>query len=51
MDGVLDTFLVRPVLVPAYLVLVNSGRFGRFSRVLGAAKEDSASKETETTAE
>ena len=25
----LDTFVVRPILVPAYLVLVNRGRFGR----------------------
>ena len=32
----LDTFVVRPILVPAYLVLLNSGRFGRFGRMLGA---------------
>ncbi len=32
----LDTFVVRPILVPAYLVLLNSGRFGRFSALLGA---------------
>jgi len=31
----LDTFVVRPILVPAYLVLLYKGRFGRFSRLLG----------------
>ena len=31
----LDTFIVRPVLVPAYLVLLHSGRFGRFTKILG----------------
>jgi RND superfamily putative drug exporter len=33
----LDTFVVRPILVPAYLVLLHSGRFGRFGAILGAA--------------
>ena len=33
----LDTFLIRPVLVPAYLTLLHSGRFGRLGRWLGAA--------------
>ncbi len=32
----LDTFVVRPILVPAYLVLLHSGRFGRFGALLGA---------------
>jgi len=32
----LDTFVVRPVLVPAYLVLLHSGRFGAVGRLLGA---------------
>jgi RND superfamily putative drug exporter len=32
----LDTFVVRPILVPAYLVLLNSGRFGRLGPWLGA---------------
>lgn len=32
----LDTFVVRPILVPAYLVLLNSGRFGRLGPLLGA---------------
>jgi RND superfamily putative drug exporter len=31
----LDTFVVRPVLVPAYLVLLHSGRFGKFGTWLG----------------
>jgi len=31
----LDTFVVRPILVPAYLVLLEDGRFGRFGRFLG----------------
>ena len=35
----LDTFVVRPVLVPAYLVLLNSGRLGTLGRLLGAATE------------
>ncbi|MFO1019734.1 MAG: MMPL family transporter [Planctomycetales bacterium] len=32
----LDTFIVRPILVPAYLILLNSGRFGRIGKTLGA---------------
>lgn len=32
----LDTFVVRPILVPAYLVLLNKGRFGRLGPWLGA---------------
>jgi len=31
----LDTFVVRPILVPAYLVLLRSGRFGYLGRFLG----------------
>lgn len=31
----LDTFVVRPVLVPAYMVLLHSGRFGKFGTWLG----------------
>ncbi|NNJ27172.1 MMPL family transporter [Alienimonas chondri] len=37
----LDTFLIRPVLVPAYLTLLHGGRFGPFGKLLGAAGEDS----------
>jgi RND superfamily putative drug exporter len=32
---VLDTFVVRPLLVPAYLVLVYGGHFGRVGHLLG----------------
>ncbi len=32
----LDTFVVRPVLVPAYLILLHSGRLGAFGQLLGA---------------
>jgi len=35
----LDTFIVRPILVPSYLILLYSGRFGRFGRFLGAPPE------------
>ena len=36
---VLDTFIVRPILVPAWLVLVNNGTFGPvWSRRLGAIR-------------
>lgn len=31
----LDTFVVRPVLVPAYLVILHSGRLGAVGRLLG----------------
>jgi RND superfamily putative drug exporter len=34
----LDTFVVRPILVPAYLILLHSGRFGVFGRLLGEAE-------------
>lgn len=32
----LDTFVVRPILVPSYLVLLHQGRFGPLGRWLGA---------------
>jgi putative drug exporter of the RND superfamily len=32
----LDTFVIRPILVPAYLVLLNTGRFGWLGPLLGA---------------
>ena len=32
----LDTFVVRPILVPAYLILLHSGRFGQIGKLLGA---------------
>lgn len=39
----LDTFVVRPILVPAYLVLLNSGRFGPMGPLLGAHPTSSVS--------
>ena len=54
----LDTFVVRPILVPTYLVLLNEGRFGRFGRWLGATESatplveaDSANTAAESAAE
>lgn len=35
----LDTFIVRPFLVPSYLVLLNKGSFGPLGRWLGAKKD------------
>ncbi|MCH7988703.1 MAG: MMPL family transporter [Planctomycetes bacterium] len=32
----LDTFVVRPILVPAYLILLHQGRFGTIGKFLGA---------------
>ncbi len=34
----LDTFIVRPILVPAYLIWVNSADLGRWGRYLGARR-------------
>ncbi len=36
----LDTFVVRPILVPAFLVLLYSGRLGLLGRLLGARTEE-----------
>ena len=36
----LDTFVVRPILVPAYLVMLHSGRFGKLGKSLGARVEE-----------
>jgi RND superfamily putative drug exporter len=44
----LDTFVVRPILVPAYLILLHSGRFGVLGRLLGES-EFSAPQVTTTT--
>ena len=38
----LDTFIVRPILAPASLILVNSGRFGRLGIYLGTKRESKA---------
>ncbi|HLJ11706.1 MAG TPA: MMPL family transporter [Planctomycetaceae bacterium] len=39
----LDTFVVRPLLVPAYLILLFQGRFGAWGRFLGAGDIDKKS--------
>ncbi|MCA9074271.1 MAG: MMPL family transporter [Planctomycetaceae bacterium] len=36
----LDTFVVRPLLVPAYLVMLHSGRFGKLGPWLGAITDE-----------
>lgn len=42
--GLLDTFVVRPILVPCYLILLHRGRFGGFGKFLGAHKPATAEK-------
>lgn len=44
----LDTFVVRPILVPAYLIMLQTGRFGRFGRLMGAETEEDLAKRTPT---
>jgi len=39
----LDTFVVRPLLVPAYLIMLYQGRFGRLSAFLGGPAVSSSS--------
>ncbi len=46
----LDTFVVRPLLVPAYLILLYQGRFGAMSRFLGANDPILASKKKDRSA-
>jgi RND superfamily putative drug exporter len=36
---ILDTFVIRPILVPAYLDLIHSGRWGAVGRLLGGKGE------------
>lgn len=43
----LDTFVVRPILVPAYLVLLYRGSFGRLGRWLGAEETGGLAEEGE----
>jgi RND superfamily putative drug exporter len=38
----LDTFVVRPILVPSYLVLLYQGRFGKLGRFLGYRETSSS---------
>lgn len=45
----LDTFVVRPILVPAYLILLHSGRFGVLGRLLGESEYRGATQVTATT--
>ena len=45
----LDTFVVRPILVPAYLVLLHSGRFGKLGTWLGGPAPESQSPANSTT--
>jgi putative drug exporter of the RND superfamily len=40
----LDTFVVRPLLVPAYLILLYRGRFGVWSRILGGGDPRAAAQ-------
>lgn len=47
-SGVLiDTFIVRPVIVPAWLMLLNSGRLGKLGVLLGAELESTAETEAD----
>jgi putative drug exporter of the RND superfamily len=40
----LDTFVVRPILVPAYLILLHSGRFGKLGEFMGAGSAPASSQ-------
>jgi len=40
----LDTFVVRPILVPSYLVLLERGLFGKYSRYFGAINPPGSKK-------
>lgn len=42
----LDTFVVRPVLVPAYLILLHSGRLGWLGNYLGATPDESTATDS-----
>lgn len=44
----LDTFVVRPILVPAYLILLYSGRFGFMGRYLGYRPENTETPQSES---
>ena len=49
----LDTFVVRPILVPAYLILLHQGRFGTLGKFLGAEDHQftgSSAQQKKTTA-
>jgi RND superfamily putative drug exporter len=38
----IDTFVIRPIVVPAYLVMLNQGRFGPLGPWLGAEPASAA---------
>ena len=42
----LDTFVVRPILVPSYLILLHSGRFGKLGNFLGACPVEEAAPQS-----
>ncbi len=42
----LDTFVIRPIMVPSLLILLTSGRLGVFSRLAGFARQPSTSDES-----
>ncbi|MFO0979150.1 MAG: MMPL family transporter [Planctomycetaceae bacterium] len=41
---VLDTFIIRPIMVPAFLVLLTTRRLGPISRLAGYGKQESISR-------
>lgn len=41
----LDTFVVRPILVPTYLILLHNGRFGKIGKFLGAETEQDSNQQ------
>ncbi|QDU82077.1 Membrane transport protein mmpL8 [Polystyrenella longa] len=43
----LDTFIVRPILVPAYLVMLHTDRFGKLGPFLGSVPEEEELEEEE----
>ncbi len=45
----LDTFVVRPILVPSFLVLLYDGRFHSLSRLLGGSQEPEVKSTAEIT--
>ncbi len=41
----LDTFVVRPIFVPCYLILLHRGKFGGFGKYLGAQRTEAPVRE------
>lgn len=46
----LDTFIVRPILVPAWLIMLNTNRLGPLSRILGGLAHEEKSSLTSKSA-